>query len=275
MPANLARDVELLSTRLEMAVANQPAGRVNIDIADAEVPVAEFLGQQAAIREHLPFRTLHVCTTCKFEKVVNPDYEKLQEKNQRKKVLTGAVGATVSSHGISPFLLVGSFLKLKNFDIPFVCPRCQGLDADSSVITYCPNCGQRRDEAVLRKCGRCQYNFGAHQHHEDGDFWSPEPELLTAPPEPIVAPPEPIVAPPEPVTTPAPAPSPAFAAPVVPAPAPPPLRAPVAPAAPAATVAWPAAWHPDPTRRHEHRYWDGLAWSAHVSDHGVPSVDPI
>jgi uncharacterized protein YxjI len=35
----------------------------------------------------------------------------------------------------------------------------------------------------------------------------------------------------------------------------------------------PAAWHPDPTGRHQLRYWDGQDWSEHVSDHGVQAID--
>jgi hypothetical protein len=35
-----------------------------------------------------------------------------------------------------------------------------------------------------------------------------------------------------------------------------------------------AAWLPDPTGRHEQRYWDGAKWSEHVADGGVPSEDP-
>jgi hypothetical protein len=34
-----------------------------------------------------------------------------------------------------------------------------------------------------------------------------------------------------------------------------------------------AGWQPDPFGRHEHRYWDGSAWTAHVSDAGVTSTD--
>jgi len=37
----------------------------------------------------------------------------------------------------------------------------------------------------------------------------------------------------------------------------------------------PASWHPDPTGRHELRYWDGSAWTDHVSDHGVTGTDPV
>ncbi len=37
----------------------------------------------------------------------------------------------------------------------------------------------------------------------------------------------------------------------------------------------PANWYPDPSGRHEHRYWDGAQWTEHVSDHGRQGVDPI
>ena len=36
-----------------------------------------------------------------------------------------------------------------------------------------------------------------------------------------------------------------------------------------------AAWHPDPTGRHELRYWDGSQWTDHVSDSGVQSTSPL
>jgi uncharacterized protein (AIM24 family) len=36
-----------------------------------------------------------------------------------------------------------------------------------------------------------------------------------------------------------------------------------------------AAWHPDPTGRHELRYWDGNQWTEHVSDGGVVSSSPL
>jgi hypothetical protein len=35
----------------------------------------------------------------------------------------------------------------------------------------------------------------------------------------------------------------------------------------------PAAWYADPTRRHQHRYWNGRSWTAHVADEGVTSLD--
>jgi uncharacterized protein YxjI len=38
-------------------------------------------------------------------------------------------------------------------------------------------------------------------------------------------------------------------------------------------VSQPADWYPDPSGRHEHRYWDGTRWTEHVSSHGRQSVD--
>ena len=37
----------------------------------------------------------------------------------------------------------------------------------------------------------------------------------------------------------------------------------------------PPRWHADPTRRHELRYWNGTAWTEHVSDRGVAGVDRL
>lgn len=39
--------------------------------------------------------------------------------------------------------------------------------------------------------------------------------------------------------------------------------------------AHPANWYPDPTSRHELRYWDGDRWTDHVSDAGITGTDPV
>lgn len=36
----------------------------------------------------------------------------------------------------------------------------------------------------------------------------------------------------------------------------------------------PAGWFRDPFVRHEQRFWSGTAWTDHVLDDGVPSLDP-
>lgn len=62
-----------------------------------------------------------------------------------------------------------------------------------------------------------------------------------------------------------PQPAPGLAAPARPAP----------PAAPRPPAPPPAGWKPDPKRAHELRWWDGRAWTPHVSDRGVPKYDPL
>lgn len=36
-----------------------------------------------------------------------------------------------------------------------------------------------------------------------------------------------------------------------------------------------AGWYPDPTGRHQHRFYDGTAWTDHVGDSGRQSTDPL
>ncbi|GEM_PF-3263184 len=56
--------------------------------------------------------------------------------------------------------------------------------------------------------------------------------------------------------------------------APPPFP-PTSPPAPTVSPAEVApSWQPDPSRRHELRYWDGSSWTEHVSDAGTQSTDP-
>lgn len=40
-------------------------------------------------------------------------------------------------------------------------------------------------------------------------------------------------------------------------------------------LSWSPGWFPDPTGRHDHRWWDGGAWTAHVADGGVAGLDAI
>jgi Protein of unknown function (DUF2510) len=49
--------------------------------------------------------------------------------------------------------------------------------------------------------------------------------------------------------------------------APPPVSAPPPPPTP-------PQWAPDPFGRHEHRWWDGTAWTEHVANRGERTTDP-
>jgi uncharacterized RDD family membrane protein YckC len=37
----------------------------------------------------------------------------------------------------------------------------------------------------------------------------------------------------------------------------------------------PPGWWPDPTGRHQARYWDGARWSEHVANDGIGATDPV
>jgi hypothetical protein len=50
---------------------------------------------------------------------------------------------------------------------------------------------------------------------------------------------------------------------------------PTAPTAPQAPAVAPAQWYPDPSGRHQYRYWDGRVWTTKVADNGVESSDSL
>jgi len=37
----------------------------------------------------------------------------------------------------------------------------------------------------------------------------------------------------------------------------------------------PAAWYPDPSGRHQFRYWQGASWTDAVADDGRTASDPL
>lgn len=92
----------------------------------------------------------------------------------------------------------------------------------------------------------------------------PEPVVITPEPMPVTITPEPISYQPS-VNEPA-----GWA--TAPEPAPAQAPAPVVQAAPVVTT--PAGWYPDPSSRFEMRYWDGNAWTEHVSRQGQQYTDP-
>ena len=240
MPANLAADVQRLTVRLEQALNGRETQTVQLDVTADERPVLEFLRQQARIRAELPLRTMMVCTTCRFEKVVNPDYQHLAKRNSRLRTILGAVGGSVgTAGGLRMFVTVGKVMGAASLDPEFVCPRCQGIVADEFVVTYCPKCGERHAGSVLRECPRCKHDYRSEV----------QPEHLWHSPDSLVIPA-------------------ALARAAAPSP---PSKAPPLASTPGAA----ADWYPDPLEQHQHRYWNGAQWTEHVADAGVGSSDPI
>ncbi len=176
LPDKLSAQLDAFAERL-MATLNAAgeaeSTRVRYEIEPAERPVVDFLEQQARMREELPVRTLHHCCDCGHEKVSNPDYKKLIDRNRKLQALTGAVGLSFRGGAVSPFLLVGTLFRMKKLDPDYVCPRCQGMESDDSIATFCPDCGSLRKEAVLRDCAKCGHDFRADIGKID--LWHPSP----------------------------------------------------------------------------------------------------
>lgn len=166
----LADFVQRLLATLD-AAGTAEVTRVRHQVEPVDRPVLEFLEQQARMREQLPVRTLHHCRDCGQEKVSNPDYKKLIERNRKLQALTGAVGLTMRGGSVSPFLLVGALFRLKKLDPDYVCPRCQGMESDDSIATFCPECGSLRSEAVLRTCAKCDHDL--RSVIDPLDLWQP------------------------------------------------------------------------------------------------------
>lgn len=158
LASELAQFVEQVRGVLD-AAGRADMEQVRCDVEPSQRPILEFLEQQARLREQLPVRTLHRCRDCGQQKVSNPDYIKLKERNRKMQALTGAVGLTFRGGAVNPFLIVGSLFRLKKLDPDYVCGRCQGMDADESIATFCPECGSLCAEAVLRRCGKCEHDF--------------------------------------------------------------------------------------------------------------------
>ncbi len=275
MPAKLVSQVEQLVGRLEglLQTAGSWAGNSWIQLEPAAVPVVEFLVQQARIRETVPLRSLQVCVTCRLAKVVNPDYARLKSRTSKIRTLQSSVGLFVSSQGVSPFVLIGKLAQLNQLDPEFVCPRCQGLHAENSLITFCPQCGDQRGEAALRECSKCQFDFRGLA--KTTALWqAPAPVPTTQFPAVGQFPGQGQF----PGTQ---FPNTQFPGTQFPiAPTFPATQLPTATPFPATADTIPApylqpAFYPDPSGRHHHRWWDGYRWAEFVLDNDQRSVDPL
>ncbi|MFE0591406.1 hypothetical protein [Micromonospora echinospora] len=222
MPPNLVAQVQSLVFRVEehlasVAPGSAPAARFAVEPAD--VPVVTFLHQQARLRSLLPVRNLRTCTTCRLEKVTNPDLERLQERTRRTRDLATSLSAVVT-----PYVLAGRLAQLNSKGPDFACPRCQGMDADETVVTFCQRCGDRRAETALRTCSKCRFDFRSLIAGDQ--LWQPRqtPPVTAAPPP--APPPQPVPAPaPSWGTAPQPVPAPAPNWGTAPQPAPAPVSA--------------------------------------------------
>ena len=186
MPAALAHDVETFAGSVEQKLTAAGGGAAEVDVSDAYKPVFEFLRQQSQIRACLPMRELHICRSCRLEKIKNPEYQRIVLRNEKIGHLAAGVGATIGKGGITPTFVLGQVFKLKRLDPEFVCSRCQGMEDDERLVTFCPSCANLQRDVVLRLCPKCGFDYRTKAG--TAPIWSvpaapePEPELAAAEP---------------------------------------------------------------------------------------------
>jgi hypothetical protein len=245
MPANLTRDVETFAASVEQTLTAAGGRAAHVEVSDAQRPVLEFIHQQAGIRSELPMRELHICRSCRLEKITNPEYQRIAKRNEKIGDIVAGVGATIGKGGISPTFVLGQVFKLKRLDPEYVCSKCQGMEADERIVTFCPSCAELQRDVVLRLCPKCGFDFRTRAGKTS--IWSapiahePEPVPQAVPAPPAVPDPEPA---PRMNPKPAPvAPAPVAPRPAAPTPTPGPRWGPVSYGQAAAPV--PKAWpHP-------------------------------
>lgn len=153
--------VEQLAARLEDAIEKAPrfSQQMRVPLLARDRPIFDLLRAQAHIRTELPVRRLMTCLACRTEQIINDDYQRLLERNRRLRLIMANLG-TLLSEASSTFAVAGTAYRFNKDDPNFVCTACQGLRAQSRMITYCPECGARQDQGLLRSCG-CGHDFTA------------------------------------------------------------------------------------------------------------------
>jgi hypothetical protein len=195
------RDIEEFSAGVERRLDASGGRAISIDLPERFEPVLRLLWEQARIRAGLPMRELHVCTTCRTEKITNPEYERLANRNEKLGDIVAGVGATITTGGISPTFVLGQVFKLKRLMPDYVCGKCQGMSADEYVVTFCPGCAELEKGAVLDRCGKCGFDYGTLAP-TDSPWVEVAPEAAVAPPPimpsapPVARPAPPAAAPP-------------------------------------------------------------------------------
>ncbi|MEW1773449.1 hypothetical protein [Streptomyces sp. NPDC086777] len=153
---------------LEAALHTSSPGNLLL-LDDTGRKILEFLWGQVEIRRGLPERILHVCTDCRKETLVNPDYQEMREKarrdleqDQKSKRIAEAAFQTFLSQGAYTYRLINALTDTGHAGQPlvsFVCPACEGVEAEKTLVAFCPNCHSQRREPVLAICPKCRHDF--------------------------------------------------------------------------------------------------------------------
>ena len=294
LPEDLADSLDDLVLRMWLASADRSDSlKIEPELSESATRAFEFLDEQVRLRTALPQRIVQTCLACGNQTTMNRDFREATEKADE---VTRGVGA------FSGFMMVGSVAGViavanrllfdpRSVRPTFVCRRCEGMECDELIVSICPVCRKVVEDPVLGKCPHCGENlhslcptcerFLSDQDLKDAaasantcayccadlaaalrePVWLTEQDIAGA----IAAEPTGEIA--ELVR----AGMVAYATcPPVAPPGSPPVSQNESTPAPS-----PASWYADPRGRHQHRYFDGAAWTSFVADAGVQSLDPL
>ena len=119
----------------------------NVNLFPKEAALFNQCLDEADKKQGLEERVLRTCSSCRFQRIINPDYESLL---QRKRFADMAINWKRS---------ILRVVSRANADPSFVCMRCQGLEYNDRTIVLCPQCGTPQNQLLLVHCTQCGWDF--------------------------------------------------------------------------------------------------------------------
>lgn len=168
--------VEALSAfgnRLMRAVTSNTSNAMRLDIGAVEQAITTYLQTQVLVRTE-PSGLRYVCRTCRHSWTVNPEYEKLRQKQAVDGTLLryATAAAMVPANPVLAFSgLFGARAQSRGLDMR--CPRCKRQDLDETGFVYCPRCGAECGGAIIKVCPRCKHDLSSEHAAAAADIWLP------------------------------------------------------------------------------------------------------
>ena len=146
LPATSSRSPGWSSSDSSLPAAGQPSGR-SLRCPSAGPWSSSRQQASAPVAQTAYARTAHLRHLCRLEKITNPEYERIANRNQKIGDIVAGVGATISTGGISPTFVLGQAFKL-------------GASTRSTLLALPGHGGRREDRDFLPELrrtpeGRC------------------------------------------------------------------------------------------------------------------------
>jgi hypothetical protein len=118
-----------------------------VDLTGPEAELYNLCAREAQARAGLELRTLRTCVSCRQQRIINPEYEKMVQQRKQMDNLTALQRNVLSA------------LARMRRDPSFICGRCQGMQASDRTVVLCPRCGTPYLGVMLGVCGKCGWNL--------------------------------------------------------------------------------------------------------------------